>query len=124
MQAHDSNQMEALRALVAEKFPHPRRLGSRLPVGCNGLDQKGGFLRSAVTEVCGSSASGPLLLAAVVNAAVREGFFIALIDAANSFEPSDYRCTTPSCPLGDVRWRCPARQSERQTFCCEMAIYH
>ena len=94
MQAHDSNQMEALRALVAEKFPQsPRRLGSRLPVGCNGLDQKGGFLRSAVTEVCGSSASGPLLLAAVVNAAVREGVFIALIDAANSFEPSDWTDT-------------------------------
>jgi hypothetical protein len=91
MQLHDSKRMEALRTLVAEKFPQsPRRLESRLPVGCQAFDQKGGFLRSAVTEVCGASASGPLLLAAVANAAVREGFFIALIDAANSFEPSDW----------------------------------
>ena len=83
--------MEALRALVAEKFPQsPRRLEGRLPIGCKAFDQKGGFLRGAITEVCGSSAGGSLLLAAVVDAAVRDGFFIGLIDAANSFEPSDW----------------------------------
>ena len=31
-----------------------------------------------------------MLLAAVVDAAVRDGFFVGLIDAANSFEPSDW----------------------------------
>jgi hypothetical protein len=93
MQAHDSNfvRMEALRELVAEKFPQsPCKLEGRLPIGCKVFDQKGGFLRGAITEVCGSSAGGSLLLAAVGEAAVRDGFFIGLIDAANSFEPSDW----------------------------------
>jgi hypothetical protein len=93
MQTHDSKlvQMEALRALVAEKFPQPsRRQEGRLRVGCKAFDQKGGFLRGSVTEVCGSSAGGSLLLAAVLDAAVRDGLFIGLIDAANSFEPSDW----------------------------------
>jgi hypothetical protein len=93
MQPHDSKlvRMEALRALVAEKFPQsPRRQEGRLPIGCKAFDQKGGFLRGAVTEVCGSIAGGVLLLAAVVNTAMRDGFFVGLIDAANSFEPSDW----------------------------------
>jgi hypothetical protein len=93
MQVHDPQfvKMETLRALVAEKFPQsPGRHEGRLPIGCKTFDQKGGFLRGAVTEVCGSSASGPLLLAAVVDSAVRYGFFVGLIDAANSFEPSDW----------------------------------
>jgi hypothetical protein len=90
MQAHDSKLVEVLRAVVAEKFPQsPRRLESRLRIGCRVFDQKGGFLRGALTEVCGSSAGGSLLVAAVVDAAVREHFFVALIDAASSFEPSD-----------------------------------
>jgi hypothetical protein len=84
--------MEALRALVAEKFPQsPRRQEGRLSIGCKAFDQKGGFLRGAVTEVCGSIAGGVLLLAAVVNTAMRDGFFVGLIDAANSFEPSDWK---------------------------------
>ena len=69
--------------------PRAGRRG-RLPIGCKAFDQKGGFLRGAVTEVCGSIAGGGLLLAAVVDAAVRDGLFVGLIDAANSFEPSDW----------------------------------
>jgi hypothetical protein len=94
MQPHDSKlvRMEALRALVAEKFPQsPRRQEGRLSIGCKAFDQKGGFLRGAVTDVCGSIAGGVLLLAAVVNTAMRDGFFVGLIDAANSFEPSDWK---------------------------------
>ena len=93
MQAHDSKlvRMEALRTLVAEKFPQsPRRFEGRLRIGCEAFDQKGGFLRGAVTEVCGSSAGGSLLLAAVGDAAARDGFCVGLVDAANSFEPSDW----------------------------------
>ena len=93
MQPHDSRltQLEALRSLVAEKFPSsPRRCHGRLLTGCPPFDQKGGFLQGAITEVCGSSAGGSLLLAALVNAAGRDGFFIGLIDALNSFEPSDW----------------------------------
>ena len=93
MQPHDSRliQLEALRSLVAEKFPpSPRRCNGRLLTGCRPFDQKGGFLQGAITEVCGSSAGGLLLLAAMVNAAGRDGFFIGFIDALNSFEPSDW----------------------------------
>jgi hypothetical protein len=93
MQPHDSKlvQLEALRSLVAEKFPpSPRRWNGRLLTGCRPFDQKGGLLQGAITEVCGSGAGGSLLLAAVVNAAVRDGFFIGFIDAVNSFEPSDW----------------------------------
>jgi len=92
MQPHDSRlRLKALRTLVAEKFPpSPRRPDGRLRTGCKAFDQKGGFLRGAVTEVCGSSAGGSLLLAAVADAAVRDGLFVGLIDAANSFEPSDW----------------------------------
>ena len=76
--AHDSNfvRMEALPELVAEKFPQsPCKLGGRLPIGCKVFDVKG-FLRGAITEVCGSSAGGSLLLAAVGEAAVRDGFLL------------------------------------------------
>jgi hypothetical protein len=93
MQSHDSRlgQLEALRSLVAEKFPpSPRRWNGRLLTGCPPFDQKDGFPQGAITEVCGSAAGGSLLLAALVNAAMRDGFFIALIDAVNSFEPSDW----------------------------------
>jgi hypothetical protein len=93
MQTHDFKlvRMEELRALVAEKFPQASRSQEgRLPIGCKTFDQKGGLLRGAVTEVCGSIAGGGLLLTAVVDAAVRDGFFVGLIDAADSFEPSDW----------------------------------
>jgi hypothetical protein len=93
MQPHDSRllQLEALRSLVSEKFPpSPRRWNGRLLTDCHPFDQKGGFLQGAITEVCGSSAGGSLLLAVLVNAAVRDGFFIGFIDAANSFEPADW----------------------------------
>lgn len=93
MQTHDSRplRLEALRTLVAERFPSsPRRRNGRLRTGCEVFDQKGGFLQGAITEICGSGAGGSLLLAAVADAAVRDGLFVGLIDAANSFEPSDW----------------------------------
>lgn len=93
MQTHDSKlvRLDALRTLVAEKFPPcPRRRNGRLRTNCAIFDQKGGFLQGAITEVCGSSAGGSLFLAAVADAAVRDGLFIGLIDAANSFEPCDW----------------------------------
>ncbi len=93
MRPHDSRfvQLEALRNLVAEKFPpSPRSWHGQLLTGCRAFDQKGGFRQGAITEVCASSAGGSLLLAAMVDAAVRDGFFLGLIDAVNSFEPSDW----------------------------------
>jgi hypothetical protein len=93
VQAHDDKvvRMEALRTLLAEKFPpSPRRSESRLLLGCPAFDQKGGLLRGAITEVCGSGAGGALFFAATMEAAARDGFFLGLIDAANCFEPSDW----------------------------------
>ncbi|HEY5811657.1 MAG TPA: hypothetical protein VIT23_03270 [Terrimicrobiaceae bacterium] len=90
MQTHDSR-LEMLRTLVAEKFPQPtRRSPSRFCLSCKAFDQKGGFLRGAISEVCGSRAGGSLLLTAMVEAAMRNGFFVGLVDAADSFEPADW----------------------------------
>jgi hypothetical protein len=61
-----------------------------LRLGCEVFDQKGGLLQGAITEVCASGAGGSLLLAALGEAAVRDGLFVGLIDAANAFEPSDW----------------------------------
>lgn len=121
MHAHDPRlvRLEALRTLVAEKFPpSPCRGKGRLRIGCEVFDQTGGFLQGAITEVCGSGAGGSLLLATVFEAAVRDGLFAGLVDAANSFEPSDWaedqlrrilwvRCeaATPAIRAADVLLR-------------------
>ena len=97
-------QLAALRALVAEKFPQtaPRRSG-RLRTGCEALDRRGGLLRGCLTEICGSPAGGQMVLAALLETAAREAFFLALIDGADSFEPADW----PADHLGRLLWvRC------------------
>jgi hypothetical protein len=83
--------LAALRTLVAEKFPalRPAPVG-RLCTGCAALDRRGGLARGALTEVCGSSGGGQLVLAAVLDMAVREGFFLGLIDGADALEPADW----------------------------------
>jgi RecA/RadA recombinase len=97
-------QLAALRALVAEKFPQtaPVRSG-RLRTGCEALDRRGGLLRGGLTEVCGSLAGGQMVLAALLEAAVREAFWVALIDGADAFEPADW----PGDQLDRLLWvRC------------------
>jgi hypothetical protein len=97
-------ELAALRTLVAEKFPQAARSpAGRLATGCPALDGRGGLMRGALTEVCGSTAGGMLVLCALLEAAVREGFFLALIDAADAFEPADW----PEPQLDRLLWvRC------------------
>src|SRR5882757_209658 len=84
-------QMAALRALLEEKFPQLSPTSSgRLPTGCPALDKYGGLRKGSLTEICGSPAGGQLILSSLLDAAVREGFFIGLIDGANAFNPADW----------------------------------
>lgn len=97
-------ELAALRALVAEKFPQTAQAPSgRLSTGCEALDRRGGLIRGALTEVCGSAAGSQLVVCALLEAAAREGFFLALIDAADAFEPGDW----PEEQLARLLWvRC------------------
>jgi hypothetical protein len=96
--------LAALRALVAEKFPQTAAAPSgRLHTGCAALDRRGGLIRGCLTEVCGSAGGGQLVISVLLEAATREGFFLSLIDGADSFEPADW----PGEHLGRLLWvRC------------------
>ena len=102
-------QLAALRTLIAEKFPSAGSPAvGRWRTGCGSLDGRGGLSRGALTEVCGSSGGGQLVLAAVLEMAVREGFFLALIDGADALEPADW----PEEQLRRLLWvRCGGSQS-------------
>ena len=81
-----------LRNLLAERFqqpPPPRDL--RLPTGVPPIDGPlgGGLPRSAITELSSpniSSGSG-LIIYALLENAYRNGYFLALIDGRDSFDP-------------------------------------
>lgn len=97
--------MEALRALIAEKFPEtPAAPLRRRKIGCRRIDEdRGGLREGAVTEICGSSGGARLLLGAILDAAVRESFPVALVDGADAFHPDDWTRDQ----LGRVLWvRC------------------
>lgn len=102
-------ELTELRSLVARKFPQAvPASGGRLRTGCAVLDTRGGLARGCLTEVCGSTAGSQLILSALLGAAEREGFFLALIDAADAFEPADW----PETQLGRLLWvRCREAQT-------------
>ena len=98
--------LDSLRALVEEKFPRRAvRPGRRRPIGCRAIDAaSGGLLTGAVTDVTGSSSGAQVLLAALLESAVREGFQIGLVDASQSFHPADW----PTSQLNRLLWvLCP-----------------
>lgn len=98
---HEKPGLAALRALVAEKFPQATCApAARLRTGCEPLDRHGGLIRGVLTEVCGSLAGGQIVLSALLAASVREGFFLSLIDAADTFEPADW----PGPQLNRLLW--------------------
>ncbi len=111
MEEENRVKLQALRTLVAEKFAEskPRR-GHRRKIGCEAVDgERGGLLEGAVTEVCGSSGAGQVLLSAMLDAAVRESFQLALVDGGSAFSPSDW----PGHQLSRMLWvRC---ETARQT---------
>ena len=94
MRNHDERvaRREALRAVIAEKFPRqPLPPVARLPTGCELLDrEQGGLRKGAITELCASAAGGLLFFGKLLEAAEREGFHAGLIDAANTFDPGDW----------------------------------
>lgn len=93
--------LDALRALVAAKFPaQPLPAASRFRTGRAALDLHGGLRQGALTEACGTPGAGSLLLAALLEAAARDSFLVGLIDAAGSFEPEDW----PEAQLRRLLW--------------------
>ncbi len=85
-----------LQRLLAARFPRtPGATCSRLTTGFFSLDQAagGGLPQAAVTEVINSekSAGSASLVHALLHAAHRNNYFLALIDGRDSFDPCGLR---------------------------------
>jgi RecA DNA recombination protein len=80
-----------LRRLLAERFPKTLATGSdRLRTGLPAIDAAiGGLPKNAITELSSPnlSAGSALLLHALLQRAHRDGFFFALVDGRDSFDP-------------------------------------
>ena len=96
-----SSKIIDLRNLLAERFPQPftspaPRLATGLPV----IDEAigGGLPKSSITELSSPqvSAGTALLLYNLLEGARRDGYFLALVDGRDSFDPQ---------PLGNQRLR-------------------
>ena len=90
-----------LRKLLAERFPHPPFSAiTRLITGLSFLDQAigDGLPKGAITELITPqiSAGSASLIQALLQAANRDHFFLALIDGRDSFDPQ---------PLGNALLR-------------------
>jgi hypothetical protein len=90
-----SSSIVDLRNLLAERFPQPftpsaHRLATGLPVIDDAIG--GGLPKSAITELSSSqvSAGSALLLYALLQNAQRDGYFLALVDGRDSFDPSAF----------------------------------
>src|SRR5436190_10627188 len=82
-----------LRNLLAERFPQSFTPSTtRLTTGLPAIDRAigGGLPKSAITELSSSqvSAGSALLLHALLHNAQRDGYFLALVDGRDSFDPS------------------------------------
>jgi hypothetical protein len=97
-----------LRNLLAERFPHaPAAAATRLVTGLPFLDQSigGGLPRGAITELISprTSAGSASFIHALIHAAYRDNYFLALIDGRDSFDP----CGLDTASLRHVLWiRC------------------
>ena len=99
--ASPSSQIIDLRNLLAERFPQSLRPAqSCLTTGIDALDQvtDGGLPKNCITELSSPhvSAGSACLLHALLQAACRGRYFLALIDGRDSFDPA---------PLGNSRLR-------------------
>jgi hypothetical protein len=82
-----------LRDLLAKRFPHaPPTPRTTLITGLKSLDEitGGGFPIGAITEIISPrlSAGSCSLIHSLVRAARRDGYFVALIDGRDSFDPT------------------------------------
>ena len=97
-----------LRKLLAERFPHPpATAATHLVTGLSFLDESsgGGLPRRAITELMSprKSAGSASLIHALVKAAHRDNYFLALIDGRDSFDP----CGLNNTSLRHLLWvRC------------------
>jgi hypothetical protein len=89
------SRLQALRALLAEKFPTAeRRPAGMLPTGLAVLDAaEGGLRRGSLTEVSGSSGAGGMFLEVALALLAREQCFGALVDAGSTFDPQSCRAS-------------------------------
>ena len=101
-----SSKVIDLRRLLAERFPQSFAAGAdRLRTGLPAIDLAiGGLPKNAVTELSSPnlSAGSALLIHVLLQRAHREGFFVALIDGTDSFDPQ-----TSAHALRNLLWvRC------------------
>lgn len=87
-----SGKIVDLRALLAERFPHPISPATGcLTTGLPCLDPLvgGGLMKGAITELITPelSAGSASLIFALIQAAYRNRYFLALIDGRDSFDP-------------------------------------
>ena len=88
-----SGKIVDLRKLLAERFPQPPFSAvTRLVTGLSFVDQTigGGLPKGAITELISPqiSAGSALFIQALLQAAHRDRYFLALIDGRDSFDPS------------------------------------
>jgi len=99
-----SGKIVDLRKLLAERFPQPPfPAATRLVTGLSFVDQAigGGLPRGAITELISPqiSAGSASFIQALLQAAHRDRYFLALIDGRDSFDPSAL------AELGNLRLR-------------------
>jgi len=90
-----------LRQLLAERFPQTfAPAADRLATGVPAIDQAiaGGLPKNAITELSSPnlSAGSALLIYALLQNAFRAGYFLALVDGCDSFDPQ---------PMGNAQLR-------------------
>lgn len=105
-----------LRELLAERFPQTfAPTADRLATGLSTIDKTigGGLPKNAITEVSSPSpsAGSALLIYALLQKAQRAGYFLALVDGRDSFDPQ----SVGQAQLGHLLWlRCHHAQEAVQ----------
>jgi hypothetical protein len=102
-----SSKLIDLRQLLAERFPQTFAPGAeRLRTGLPAIDGAiGGLPKKAITELSSPNPSGgsAFLIHALLHRAHRDGFFVALVDGTDSFNPH----TAGPAALRNLLWvRC------------------
>lgn len=104
-----SSKIINLRQVLAERFPQTFTAPAlRLTTGLPVIDQAigGGLPKSAITELSSpnASAGSALLIYALLQSAQRDGYFLALVDGQDSFDPAG---GLGQARLGNLLWvRC------------------
>jgi hypothetical protein len=124
MSSSNARNIVELRQLLAARFPgvrmsaeRPEGISNHFPTGLPRLDSllDGGLPRGAITEIVspGIASGTSLLIASLLERARESGEWIALIDSADSFDPTPF----PNETLSRLLWvRCnDPRQAVKAT---------